>query len=194
VFKTFALLTSKILIIDEKIGRKSKSQAKKSEEKFIGNFMVKNKVFLDTSILITALLSPRGGSFYIITRLKDKYQFQINKYVLDETLKVLNEKFSQEKELDQYLFLLMGIAKIKVLPNSPKESLRRISKIINKKDAPILISSIQSSNFLLTLDKDFLNQKVLGFVRYNITFLFLLPENSFLVWKRWINLNLAIFL
>jgi predicted nucleic acid-binding protein len=50
--------------------------------------MPKNRVFLDSSILITALLSSRGGSFYILTQLKDKLHFQINNYVLEEIFEV----------------------------------------------------------------------------------------------------------
>lgn len=52
--------------------------------------MLKNRVFVDSSILITALLSSRGGSFYILTQLKNKFHFQINNYVLDEIFLVLN--------------------------------------------------------------------------------------------------------
>lgn len=42
------------------------------------------KVFLDTSVLVAALLSQKGGSFYIITQLNDVYDFVINKFVLKE--------------------------------------------------------------------------------------------------------------
>ena len=49
--------------------------------------MLKNRVFVDSSILIAALLSSRGGSFYILTQLKDEFQFQINDYTLEEIAK-----------------------------------------------------------------------------------------------------------
>lgn len=128
--------------------------------------MERNRVFLDSSILITALLSSRGGSFYILTQLKDKYRFLINEYVFNETLTTLNRKFPHRKELKNYLFLLMGLSKIEILPKPSKFSLKRVSKIINKKDAPILISALQTSHYLITLDKkDFLNPKVLEFTK-----------------------------
>lgn len=128
--------------------------------------MEKDRVFLDTSILITALLSSLGGSFYILTQLNEKYQFQINEFVLNEILKVLDKKFSHKKELKNYLFLLLGLSKIEILPNPSKFSLKRVSKIINKEDAPILVSALQSSHYLITLDrKDFLNPKVLEFAK-----------------------------
>ncbi len=141
--------------------------------------MVKNKIFLDTSILITALLSLRGGSFYILTQFKDKYRFQINNFVLDETLKVLDKKFSHKKNLKNYLFLLLGFAKIVILPNPSKTSLKRISRIINKEDAPILVSALQNSNYLLTLDKDFLSEKVRNFAKQNNLLIFN-PKEFFL--------------
>jgi len=129
--------------------------------------MPKNRVFLDSSILITALLSSRGGSFYILTQLKDKFNFQINNYVLEEIFKVLDKKFYSQKELKNYLFLLLGLAKVEILSNPFQASPKRLSKIINKEDAPILASAISNSDYLLTLDKDFLNEKIRNFAREN---------------------------
>ena len=128
--------------------------------------MVKNKIFLDTSILITALLSSLGGSFYILNQLKDKFHFQIDKYVLEETLEVLSEKFPSRKELKSNLFFLIGFSKIEILSNSPKELLNSLNRIINQEDAPILASALENSDYLLTLDKkDFLNNKVKNFAK-----------------------------
>lgn len=61
--------------------------------------MVRNRTFLDTSILITALFSSRGGSFYILSQLKNKFHFQINDYVLEETLEVISKKFPFKKRI-----------------------------------------------------------------------------------------------
>lgn len=129
--------------------------------------MLKNRVFVDSSILITALLSSRGGSFYILTQLKNKFHFQINNYVLDEIFMVLDKKFYLQKELKNYLFLLLGLSKIEVLPNPSQISLKRLSKIINKEDAPILATALSNSNYLLTLDKDFLDEKIRNFAGEN---------------------------
>ncbi|MFH1535213.1 MAG: putative toxin-antitoxin system toxin component, PIN family [Patescibacteria group bacterium] len=134
--------------------------------------MLKNRVFLDSSILITALLSSRGGSFYILTQLKGEFHFQINNYVLEEIFEVLDKKFYSQKELKNYLFLLLGLAKIGILPNPSQSSLKRFSKIINKEDAPILASALSNSNYLLTLDKDFLNEKIRNFARENNVLIF----------------------
>jgi len=128
---------------------------------------------LDTSILITALLSSRGGSFYILSQLKDKYRFLINNYVLEETLEVIEEKLPQKEEIKSHLFSLLGFSKIRILSNPSRSSLKKVSKIINKDDAPVLISAVENANFLLTLDKkDFLNPKVLKFAqKYNLSIL-----------------------
>lgn len=134
--------------------------------------MSKNKVFLDTSILITALLSSRGGSFYILTQFRDRFYFQINNYVLEEVMEVLKKKFLSREELKSNLFLLLGLAKVKVLSNPTKSSLGSLDKIINQKDAPILCSALQDSDYLLTLDKDFLNKKIQDFAKENNLLIF----------------------
>ena len=134
--------------------------------------MAGNRVFLDSSILITAILSSQGGSFYILTQLKDKFYFQINNYVLEEVFEVLDKKFYSQKELKNYLFLLLGLAKVEILPNSSQSSLKRLFKVINREDAPILASVFLNSNYLLTLDKDFLNEKVRDLARKNNVLIF----------------------
>lgn len=134
--------------------------------------MLKNRIFLDSSILITALLSSRGGSFYILTQLKNKFHFQINNYVLEEIFKVLDKKFFSQKELKNHLFLLMGLAKVEILPNPVQSSLKKLSRFINKEDAPILASVFLNSDYLLTLDKDFLNEKIRNFAKENNVLIF----------------------
>ena len=123
--------------------------------------MKRNKIFLDTSILITALLSSRGGSFYILTNLKDVCDFQINQYVFQETLRVLEGKFISQENLRNKLFLLLGLAAIKILSNPSKSELKSIKKIISRKDTPILVSALENSDYLLTLDKEFFSKKIL---------------------------------
>lgn len=125
--------------------------------------MLKNRVFLDTSILITALLSLRGGSFYILTNLRDEYDFRINQYVFQESLRVLEEKFSSQSDLKNKLFLLLGLTAIKILPDPPKSKLKLLRNVISKEDAPILSSASENSDYLLTLDKEFFNNAVIKF-------------------------------
>lgn len=127
--------------------------------------MVRPKVFLDSSVLIAAVLSPGGGSFYILTRFKEKCEFQINEYVLEEVLRVLNEKFGKRADLKTMFFLLLGLAKVEILPNPSKRAIKALEEIISREDAPILASAIQRSSYLITLDNEFLSAGVSAYSR-----------------------------
>jgi len=124
-----------------------------------------SRVFLDTSILITALLSSRGGSFYLLREYRGELEFFINEYVLEETVEVLRTKFPKQKELEHNLYLLLGFSKIEVLPNPQKNQLKPVQKIIEREDAPILASAIDRCDYLLTLDNDFLTEAVRNFAQ-----------------------------
>lgn len=125
--------------------------------------MQKNKVFLDSSILITAVLSSQGGSFYMLTQLNKQYEFQINEYVLEETMRVLATKFNNQPGLKTNLYLLLGIAAINVLPNPTPKQIKKLMKIINKEDSPILASALEHDSFLVTLDNDFFTKITIEF-------------------------------
>lgn len=125
--------------------------------------MAAPKAFIDTSVLIAAILSPTGGSFYLLTQLQNKFDFQINEYVLEETRRVLNQKFSGRKDLFEKLFLIIGLAGIFVLPNPAPVSINRVAKFINREDAPILLSAVESCQYLVTLDDDFFAPHIVEF-------------------------------
>lgn len=125
--------------------------------------MERNSAFVDTSVLIAAALSSRGGSFYILTRLHDEYAFLINQYVLTETLRVLTEKFADREEIRHTLFLLLGIAHIGILADPLRGRIHEVREIINRDDAPILVSALEHAAYLITLDQDFLDPKVKKF-------------------------------
>lgn len=124
-----------------------------------------NRVFLDSSVLITALLSSKGGSFYILKQYRDTLRFFINEYVLAETIAVLRKKFPKHKNLEHNLYLLIGFSKIEVLPNPEKKRLKPLFKLIEKEDAPILASALEHCDYLLTLDNDFLSKDVVSFTQ-----------------------------
>lgn len=127
--------------------------------------MAKNRVFLDSSILITAVLSSKGGSFYILTQLRNICEFQINDYVFEETKRILDSKFSATPELKTKLFLLAGTSDIRVFSNPSKKEIRTFTKVIEKEDAPILASAIKHSSYLLTLDNDFFKKEAVRFAQ-----------------------------
>ncbi|MFB6226668.1 MAG: hypothetical protein ABEJ02_04920 [Candidatus Paceibacteria bacterium] len=120
-------------------------------------------VFLDSSVIISAILSQTGGSFYIITQLHSSYDFIINKYVLDEVENVISQKFSGDKEKYNMLFLLLSLSSIEVKENPKKDEVNELTDVISSKDVPILFTSLQYADYLLTLDKEFLQDEVKKF-------------------------------
>jgi len=124
--------------------------------------MYKPKVFLDSSVLIAALLSSRGGSFYILTQMRDGFSFHINEYVFAEVGEVLKTKFAAQPHLQKNLFLLLGLANVSTTPNSSRLDVRRAAKVISKNDAPILASALAHCDYLVTLDKEFLEESILA--------------------------------
>lgn len=124
--------------------------------------MDKQRIFLDASVVITALLSTRGGSFYLLHQYRDFIMFQTNEYVLREVLRVLEEKFSSQTHLRTQLFLLLGTAEVVILSNPPVQAVHLLMETISPDDAPILASALASSDYLLTLDNDFFTRSVLA--------------------------------
>jgi putative PIN family toxin of toxin-antitoxin system len=122
--------------------------------------MGKPRVFVDSSVIIAALLSNSGGSYYLLTVLRDRFEFITNQYVLMELEELLHGKFSSQADLQNKLFLLLGTAHVQVLSYPSKKEVNKISKIISKKDAPILAGALPAADYLLTLDNEFLTEKV----------------------------------
>ena len=127
--------------------------------------MPKTKVFLDSSVIITALLSARGGSFYILNRLHDDFIFQVNEYALAEIQEVIRRKFDADAQMRTQLFLLLGAAQIQILANPGARLVNLAARHISQNDAPILATALQHSDYLLTLDNEFLQLGVVGMAR-----------------------------
>lgn len=122
--------------------------------------MHRRVVFVDSSVIITALLSSRGASFYILNNCYYRLRLCINEYVLSEIKEICSTKFKKNKGLISQLFLLIGLAQIEILPNPPRLSVQKLFGSISRNDAPILVSALENCDYLLTLDKEFLNDKV----------------------------------
>jgi hypothetical protein len=58
---------------------------------------------------------------------------------------------------------MLGIAKMIILPNPDKYEVQAAAKFISVIDAPILASSLTHSDYLITLDNEFLSDKILEF-------------------------------
>ena len=127
----------------------------------------KPKVFLDASVLIAAVLSSSGGSSYILSQFKGDFEFQINSFVFEEVVSVLDRKFPERDDLKDNLFLLLGATPIRILPDPPREAVAPLAAYINAEDGPILASALAHSSFLLTLDHDFLTGTVIAHSQRN---------------------------
>jgi len=123
--------------------------------------MHRSVVFLDSSVIIAALLSGQGGSAYVLTQMREYLDFQINEYVLAEVQEIIKTKFSHLPNMSTQLFLWMGINPIVILENPAKKEVVKLSKLISKNDAPILASALSGSDYLLTLDNEFFGEKIL---------------------------------
>ncbi len=122
--------------------------------------MHKPRVFLDSSVIIAALLSSRGGSFYLLTHMHEKVSFVINEYVFAEVRAVLETKFMNQPELSAQFFLTLGLARIVAIPNPNPSDVREAARVISKNDAPILASATISCDYLITLDKELLEAHI----------------------------------
>lgn len=129
--------------------------------------MHKPIVFLDSSVMIAALLSGQGGSAFILNQLRWNFHFQINEYVLAEVQEIIKTKFSDRPNMSIQLFLWMGVNPIIVLENPTKKEVIKFSKYISKNDAPILASALNNSDYLLTLDNEFFGEKIMELAKKN---------------------------
>lgn len=120
------------------------------------------KVFVDSSVLFTAVNSPTGGSAKLFTL--PNIQLITSPVVLTEV-----ERNVRKKLRSYHLArLFMLIAKMKIITQTPNETLiRKAKKVIVAKDAVILSEAKQAkTDILVTLDKKhFLTTQVKNFLR-----------------------------
>lgn len=118
-------------------------------------------VFVDSSVLFSAVNSPTGGSSKLFT-LKN-IKLITSRVVLTETERNVREKL-HEYHLDR-LFMLVG--KIGILKQLPDNKLiKKAKEVITQKDSVILAESKRANaDFLVTLDKKhFLTKSVAEFL------------------------------
>lgn len=115
------------------------------------------RVFVDSSVLFAAVLSPSGGSFRIFKEANDRdITLFISSYVLDEVREALGEKRPDALPALRRFFIHFPIL---FAHNAPKFVLQKYIGILPLEDAPILAAAIRAkATHLLTLDKKhFLN-------------------------------------
>lgn len=116
------------------------------------------RVFVDTNIIISAILFPNGKVAKVFSHLLEKHTVIISSYAKDECLEVFQKKFPNKVEQIKIFFDGISYEEF-VTPTSINEA--EYPKIRDIKDLPILVSAILSdSDILLTGDKDFEEIKI----------------------------------
>lgn len=119
------------------------------------------KVFLDSSVLFTAVNSPTGGSSKLFT-LK-RLMLCTSRVVLTEVERNVRKKL-QSYHLDRFFLL---VSKLQIIKQKPRATLINLAKkVIHEKDAVILAEAKQAEiDILATLDmKHFFTEKAMKFI------------------------------
>ncbi len=119
-------------------------------------------VFLDSSVLFTAVNSPTGGSSKLFS-LKN-IRLITSSFVLVETERNVRKKL-QSYQRERFFML---VKKLEILNQVPDENIiQKARKIIVEKDAVILAEAKKAkASFLVTLDrKHFLTDQVAEFLK-----------------------------
>lgn len=115
------------------------------------------KVFIDSSVLIAAAISPTGSARDLITSsLKNKFKIIISDLVLEETVRNLANK--APKALPAFQLFLEALNPEVV---SPAKSLAmKASKVVELKDAPIVAGAVAAKvDYLVSFDRKHLLQQ-----------------------------------
>lgn len=127
---------------------------------------MKNRVFIDSSVIIAGLASDRGGAHEVLVLAELKVIIPyISEDVVTEVLRNVQKKLPGA--LEQYYLLFKTLPFIIV--DFDNEALESAKKTTNEKDAPILAAAISANvDWLLSLDKHFLLEKWAGKVNFQV--------------------------
>ncbi len=119
-------------------------------------------VFLDSSVLFSAVNSPISGSAKIFT--EKNLSLIVSTLVLTEVERNIRNKLA-DYHLTRFFLLVDRLIILNHIPN--QKQIEAAKKVIAAKDAPILASAkLVRSHILLTLDqKHFLTQAVKEFMK-----------------------------
>ena len=116
------------------------------------------RVFVDTNIVISAMLFPNGKVAKVFSHLLDKHTVIISSYTKEECVEVFEKKFSSKMEQLEIFFNGINFEEFK---SPEKIDEKKYPKIRDIKDLPVLVSAILSdADILLTGDKDFEDIKI----------------------------------
>ncbi|QHX42779.1 putative toxin-antitoxin system toxin component, PIN family [Treponema vincentii] len=116
------------------------------------------RVFVDTNIIISAILFPNAKVAKVFSHLIEKHTVIIASYIKDECKEVFEKKFPLKKE--QLNIFFNGI-RFEEFKTPEKIDEKEYPEIRDIKDLPVLVSAILSdSDILITGDKDFEDIKI----------------------------------
>ena len=116
------------------------------------------KVFVDTNVIISAMLFPSGKVARVFSHLLEKHTVVISSYTKEECKEVFGRKFPEKLKQLEIFFDGINFEEF-TTPNKIDEN--KYPKIRDVKDLPVLASAILSdSDILLTGDKDFEDLKI----------------------------------
>ena len=116
------------------------------------------RVFVDTNVVISAMLFPNGKVAKVFSHLLEKHTVIISSYTKEECKEVFEKKFPAKIEQLEIFFNGINFEEY-TTPNKIDE--KKYPKIRDIKDLPVLVSAILSdSDILLTGDKDFEEVKI----------------------------------
>jgi predicted nucleic acid-binding protein len=91
------------------------------------------KVLVNSSVIIAALISNKGASYYCLISAKDNgYQLVISEFILKELLDVIERKFPN---LLLKPFEILTLGEILVVKNPSKKELKQFKNLIEEDDA-----------------------------------------------------------
>lgn len=116
------------------------------------------RVFVDTNVVISAMLFPNGKVARVFSHLLEKHTVIISSYTKEECKEVFEKKFPEKLKQLEIFFDGINFEEF-ATPNKIDEN--KYPKIRDAKDLPVLASAILSdSDILLTGDKDFEDLKI----------------------------------
>jgi probable toxin-antitoxin system toxin component, PIN family len=116
------------------------------------------RVFVDTNIIISAILFPNAKVAKVFSHVIEKHTVIIASYIKEECKEVFEKKFPLKKE--QLNIFFDGI-RFEEFKTPEKIDEKKYPKIRDIKDLPVLVSAILSdSDILITGDKDFEDIKI----------------------------------
>ncbi len=113
-------------------------------------------IIIDTSVLISAIITPRGVCAQAIKKILSDPTLTpvITDYIIDELQRKFQEKFPN-KILELQAFLFQSLSRIMMI-HTPEDEVTTESKMRDIKDRPIIRAAVSNKiDFLLTGDKDF---------------------------------------